>query len=120
MPLSSEGAAKVWRALQQEFSKPGAEAQMKLVKAAMAADTSEDHIESKEHIAKVAWSIASGDEALMAECVGIEDEAAFVRALAENFLKEPALSARKELYSRLGLPPPDETGGSVTARMAAS
>ena len=46
----------------------------------------------------------------MAECAGIPDEAAFVRALSENFLKEPALSARKELYSSLGLPPPDESG----------
>ena len=43
-------------------------------------------------------------------CSAVTSEQAFIQALAEHFLKEPALSARRETYENLGLPPPDETG----------
>ena len=83
----------------------------------MAADTSEDRLESKKMIAGLAWSYVGDDPATL-NPTGIASVEDFVQALAANFLKEPALSARKSVYECLGLPPPDESGGSMTSRMA--
>ena len=86
--------------------------------AAMAGDTSTDHIESKTAIARVAYGMVCDTPELKEECAKVTDESSFIKALADHFLHEPALTARSELYSNLGLPPPDETGGSLTARIA--
>jgi hypothetical protein len=84
---------------------------------AMAQDTSTDHIDSKAIIAKVLYGFYQDEPSLQAGCTGVDSLAAFTQALAHNFLKEPALAARAELYETLGLPPPDETGGSLTSRL---
>lgn len=116
--LSPENAAKIWDAVTAELSKPGAEQQVKMARAAMAGDTSTDHIESKKMIAKVAFGIVADTAELKTICAHIPDELQFIAALANNFLKEPALTARQKTYEALGLPPPDETGGSLTSRIA--
>ena len=67
---------------------------------------------------QVAWGIVQDTAELKAACEGINSEQSFVQALAANFLIEPALSARAATYEALGLPPPDETGGSLTSRIA--
>ena len=118
MPLSADGAAKIWKAVTAELKKPGAEQQLAMASKAMAADTSEDRIESKKMIARMAWGLVQDTAALKTECEGIQAEEDFIQALAANFLVEPALAARAETYATLGLPPPDESGGSITSRAA--
>jgi hypothetical protein len=115
--LSPEQAAAIWRTVHSNLSKfKPDDPQFKQVKAAMAADTSESRMESKTLIASLAWSYVQ-DCPEMAP--GVKSGEELVPALAANFLHEPALGARKQVYAILGLPPPDETGGSVTSRMAA-
>jgi hypothetical protein len=116
MPLSPDGAAQIWRAVTAELRKPGAEQQVKMARNAMAQDTSTDHIESKKLIGSVAWGIVQDTAELKAACDGIDNLDDFIKALAENFLKEPALGARAETYEALGLPPPDESGAPHSRR----
>lgn len=56
--ITTATAANIWKALTKELRRPGAEGQRKMAAAAMAADTSTDHIESKAIIAKVISSAA--------------------------------------------------------------
>ena len=63
-----------------------------------------------------AWGIVQDTAELKAACDGIDNLDDFVKALAENFLKEPALGARAETYEALGLPPPDESGALHSQR----
>ena len=116
--ITVETAAKIWRALSADLLRPGQEQMKKMATAAMAGDTSTDHIESKTAIARVAYGMVCDTPELKEECAKVTDESSFIKALADHFLHEPALTARSELYSNLGLPPPDETGGSLTARIA--
>jgi hypothetical protein len=111
----------------------------------MEGDTSTDHIESKAIIAKVLYAYFQSEDALREGCTGIDSLPKFTtvrmpaklvaihacpsqvclsshgymptQAIAANFLVEPALNARKEFYDACGLPPPDESGGSLTSRI---
>ena len=58
----------------------------------------------------MAYGIVQDTPELKALCSSVESEQTFIKALAEHFLHEPALSARAEVYQNLGLPPPDESG----------
>jgi hypothetical protein len=64
---------------------------------------------------QVAYGIVKDTPELNELCSGVTNEQAFIQALAEHFLKEPALTARRETYENLGLPPPDETGACACA-----
>ena len=92
--------------------------QVKMARNAMAQDTSTDQIESKELIGKMAWGLVQDTADLKAECEGIANADDFLKELAANFLKEPALAARAETYDALGLPPPDETGAPLSFFLA--
>merc|ERR1740130_763570 len=113
--LSPVQSAAIWSTLHEKLSAFKTDDPMlSQVKKAMAADTSESRMESKKLIAGLAYSYVV-DTPELAPGITTADE--LIIALAANFLLEPALGERKRVYELLCLPPPDESGGSVTSRM---
>jgi hypothetical protein len=66
--ITTDTAAKIWQALTRELRKPGAEGQRKMAAAAMAGDTSTDHIESKAIIAKVSVAVVKCEKRRQQSC----------------------------------------------------
>eukprot|EP00325_Prymnesiales_sp_UTEX-LB-985_P027725 CAMPEP_0174721608 /NCGR_PEP_ID=MMETSP1094-20130205/36660_1 /TAXON_ID=156173 /ORGANISM="Chrysochromulina brevifilum, Strain UTEX LB 985" /LENGTH=121 /DNA_ID=CAMNT_0015922331 /DNA_START=130 /DNA_END=495 /DNA_ORIENTATION=- len=116
--MTPEAAQKIWLMYNDELTAlPDA---LKMAQNSLKADQSLDRYESKTILAKilyVMWKELASDHEVKQGCNGINHENEFVTAMAANFLVEPALSARKVVYETLQLPPPDETGGSLTSRL---